>query len=741
MAYERAEMRIAFVGPEFIPWRPIDFTNLWDSPRCLTGTESSIVIFARELVKLGHQVSIYYNESASAFDGVTVADVRKLVSDAPGFDVVCLWNVDPKCLSGVPHGVARVFYTTGNRFDFAHNFEDEIDLFLSPSEDHCAHMKKWTLTHTNKWRVLPLGCYLDDYGIVEKIPGRVIHTSSPDRGLHWVLQEWPSIRKSVPDATLRIFYYGIDDYVRGANPESTEGGTSEHGHRGRYIGAALDRLKLDGVDVFGSSSRNVMRRELSEAMVLAYPCDPIAYSEGFSVSIMEGCASGALPVIVGADALISIYKGHVPCVDPPARKAVGQWRDLVIRSLTDSKWQKSWVTRARALAERHDYIDLARRMEGLFEQSIALKRSSPAVATQSRIKLDVLLSRFAMGEAAAADPERYVEVSHGGGSLIGCLHLVHALRRRGDYDVRMFAHFCRSMDGFCELSDFNPEESRDAVMAFYDTSPLAGINNGCLRIASHHTYMPSQGFPDYADINTAPTPHTVDHLRRCYDPHGTWYVLPNGVQDPGVTWRPVPGRLLHHASADRGLHLLFLAWPKIISAVPGARLRVVGVPHVVAWNEAPLFPSFARTSTGKRIMAMRAAIKVANAAGSVDFLGHVPRDVLIQELSSASCFAYPCSVKGPCESFSVSTMECLLAGVPVVLSPSDALSDLYRNVVSMTPCPAEDHLDEFSEAVIEMLRSPRRQNLAHSIGLGFAARYTHDREAVVLDQIIRRHLP
>src|SRR4029077_20315996 len=114
----------------------------------------------------------------------------------------------------------------------------------------------------------------------------------------------------------------------------------------------------------------------------------------------------------------SIYGDHVPCVNPPARKNLGAWRDLLIRSLTDMNWRDGWVTRARAFALRHDYRDLTEQMEGRFERSIEKKRHAPAVCTRSRIKLDVLLTPFAMAEAAAADPEKYVEVSHGGGSLV-----------------------------------------------------------------------------------------------------------------------------------------------------------------------------------------------------------------------------------------------------------------------------------------------------------------------------------
>jgi hypothetical protein len=123
----------------------------------------------------------------------------------------------------------------------------------------------------------------------------------------------------------------------------------------------------------------------------------------------------------------------------------------------------------------------------------------------------------------------------------------------------------------------------------------------------------------------------------------------------------------------------------------------------------------------------------------VELLGKVSRDLLRYELGQAACFAYPCSVAMPCETFSVCIMECMRAGVPVVLSAQDALA-MYNDIAMMVPSPAEDHMGEFVEMVVHVLRSVPRQLSCHYMGKRFAVRYTHDRMATVLDSIIRENL-
>jgi len=743
-------MNIAFIfAPEMVAGRPLDFRNLWDDPRGLTGSESSILVFARELVKRGHFVSLYIEQpNAPDFDGVALRDLSTLAANAHRYEVVISW-IYSRFFRGMPPSVLRVNFQTCNSFDYeAPNFEDDVDLFLSPSQNHCEYMQKWTLTSRRKWEVLRLGCYPEEFtGVrsIDKIPGRVLHTSSPDRGLHLVLQEWPAIRAAVPDATLQIYYHGLQGYIERAGkvPRDAQDVTIdhvEHGVRARYI---AERLNLPGVEVIGSASRATMRRALSEAMVLAYPCETVSYSEGFSVSTLEGCASGCLPIIAACDALRDVYRGVVPMVGAPARKHMAEWRELVIRALTDPEWRARKVAVAREFALGHDYKDITADLEKILTDALAKKRAAPPVWTSSEpIALDLLLTHFASG-GDPVDPINFLSESRGGGSRSGSMHLARALGRRPDYRVRMFANFTGEVDHegvqYRHIGNYK-KDSPVIAFAYYDTSGLRDVNQARLRIASHHTYVPPDvWFSSHADLSTAPTQHAMDALRRGFDPHGKWYVLPNGVHDPFINWQPVSGRVLYHTSPDRGLTPLLTVWPLIRRDVPHATLHVIGDVQGASWGDTPLLPTFERTLPGKRIRSLREAMGLARAAGGVDYLGKVSRDLLRHELGQAACFAYPCSVSMPCETFSVCIMECMVAGVPVVLSPADALG-FYDDIAVCTPAPVEDHLSEFAQRVVHVLRSRPRQLSCKYMGQRFARRYTHDRMATVLDSIIRENL-
>lgn len=747
-------MNIAFLfAPENVGSRPFDFTRLWDDPRGMTGTDSACFIFARELVKRGHVVSLYIeNPNAAEFDGVQLKD---LSANREHHDVA-LSFIYSRFFPGMSSSVLRVNFQTCNSFDYEQpNFEDDVDLFLSPSEHHCAYMQKWTLNHHSKWEVQRLGCYANDYEVpgpeapsdLFKVKGRVIHTSSPDRGSHLLLQEWPAIVDAVPHAHLKIFYHGLDGYIQRAGAVARDAKVTidqiEHGCRARYIEAALKRLK--NVEVVGSTSRNQMKRELSEAMVLAYPCETISYSEGFSVSTLEGCAAGALPIIAGCDALGDVYKGVLPMVAHPARKHMAAWRELVIKALTDESWRTRKVAVARDFATQHHYPDLAAELEKKFEKAIERKRTAPPVWTsQEKIPIDFVLTPYAGGDDPI-DPVAFAKESRGGGSRTGFMYLVRAMAERPDYQVRAFAKFTRGEDVLgvshrpYEFFDKN-DAARRVLFAYYDTSALRDVMTGCLRIASHHTYVPPDiWFSSHCDVSTAPTEHAVDHLRRGFDPHGKWYCLPNGVVDPFIEWKPVAGRVLYHGSPDRGAAELFGMWPAIRAAVPEATLHVTGDVVGTHYGDTALFPAFARNTIGRRVMALREGLRVARAAGGVELLGKVSRDLMRYELGQASCFAYPCSVAMPCETFSVCIMECMRAGVPVVLCPADALG-FYDDIAMMVPGPVEEHRAEFVEAVVHVLRSFSRQLSCHHMGKRFAVRYTHQRMATVLDQIVRENL-
>ena len=377
MVSEQLKTKLAFV---FGPWssgdKTFDFKNLLDSSQGLTGSEIGCFYIAREMAKRGYVVNIFAPTRNDChkyvWDGVQIQDLRYFKSEVKNFDVVYAWN-EPDVLRDVPESILRINNHQIADFNYCKpGWDNCVDIFTSPSESHM----KWMVPQTpspSKWCVVPNGWEPSMFSRVEKIRGRVIYASSPDRGLHWLLQEWPRIRKEVPNATLHIFY-NFDSWVentiknRRANPGVLF--FKELNFRALYIKEAIQRLENHGVVHYKEVSRNTIALEFGKAECLAYPCDPVRYTETFCVTAIEGCATGAIPVLTRADALGDIFGNNVPIVDCPVDQYLNEFTDLVVKSLTSKSFQDEWRVKGFDLAQKMTWSNSADHLEPIIKTGL-----------------------------------------------------------------------------------------------------------------------------------------------------------------------------------------------------------------------------------------------------------------------------------------------------------------------------------------------------------------------------------
>lgn len=369
-------MKIAFVlGPWSVSARPLDFNTLFTSPRGLTGTEISLAMNAIEFVRMGHDTTIFTvyqsQQQPTTWEGIT------LKTYTPGlggekFDAVVSLN-EPDCLRGIENAF-RVCCQYLNDYTYTQpGFEDAVDLWTSPCQMHMEIVSR-LMPKPGKWVVLPLGCEPSWYEN-KKVPGRVVWTSSADRGLHNLLECWPRIKAAVPEATLRAFYnfnYGVVETYEDTNLDARyHKHVIEMGQRIRYMRRAMDRLRPLGVEHVGSISREQMKEELSQAVALGYSCDTVAFSEGFSISIMESCAAGVVPVITDMDCLGSVYSGSgAVIIKTPVRQHLDEFADAVIRGLSDEQFRTQVTTSCTAFAQLHRWADVAKQLEEIINANI-----------------------------------------------------------------------------------------------------------------------------------------------------------------------------------------------------------------------------------------------------------------------------------------------------------------------------------------------------------------------------------
>jgi glycosyltransferase involved in cell wall biosynthesis len=373
--------------------KTLELTTARADPRGLSGSEYGYLRIAEELARMGHDVTAYTTSSdaGKTHEGVKVADIAGPIEPCDAFISIN----EPDLCRRAPAGAFRVCLQWVNDTSYCKaHVEDFVDLWCSPSAAHLAqfmtnpawHRVEVTGEHPNgkatykpdpsKWAAVQLGCDPEKLGPHgsgpegmslprEKIPGRVIYCSSPDRGLHWLLQEWPAIRKAVPHAELRIFYR-LEPWLRQWDTTPFYPAIEPLRQRAIYIEECLRRLKGHGVTVLDSVSRETIEHEMSVAECLAYPANTTTWSEGFSCTIAEACAAQAAPVITDCDALGSVYASIDPV--PMQGDWVPVWRDKVILVLTDSEFRADLNKRARALGESLTWRKTTDRLVKLIEE-------------------------------------------------------------------------------------------------------------------------------------------------------------------------------------------------------------------------------------------------------------------------------------------------------------------------------------------------------------------------------------
>ena len=119
---------------------------------------------------------------------------------------------------------------------------------------------------------------------IARDPHRVIYMSSHVRGLSYLYDIWPEVKKAVPDATLHV-YYGRESYdaVNRGNPE-----------RMKWMDDMVTRAKkLEGVTDHGKVSQYEIVQNIFKSGVWAYPCP---FPEVYCITAIKAQCGGAVPV-------------------------------------------------------------------------------------------------------------------------------------------------------------------------------------------------------------------------------------------------------------------------------------------------------------------------------------------------------------------------------------------------------------------------------------------------------------
>lgn len=252
--------------------------------RGLGGAEFSLVSLARALAQDGADVEVYNaTESSNFYDGVMYANVREFKSEYP-YDAFILYRNPSRVLYSL--GAKRVLWWSLDQMTTGHFGLDILPFvhhIIVISEYHRQFHHSEYGVPLERMTALDLGVRLEDYGrSVQKVPGRLLYCSVPDRGLAHLLSIFPKIKFFVPEAELYI----TSDYSLWG--PGVPAGNSEY--RRAFEG-------VNGVHFLGKVPREVLVQLQLSSDLMAYPNQPVHNnSELFCIAAAECQVAGCVPI-------------------------------------------------------------------------------------------------------------------------------------------------------------------------------------------------------------------------------------------------------------------------------------------------------------------------------------------------------------------------------------------------------------------------------------------------------------
>lgn len=193
-------------------------------------------------------------------------------------------------------------------------------------------------------------------GKLERDPHKILYASSHVRGLAYLYEIWPEVKKAVPDATLDVYYgRGSYDAVHKGNPE-----------RMKWMDEMMAKAeKLDGVTDHGKASQEEIVREGFRSGLWAYPCP---FPEIYCITAIKSQASGAVPVASNYAALDeTIQYGHKQEFGEFDEKDLEKYKESLVWWLQHPEEQEKVRKEMIKWARSNSWAKIAEQWDGDFK--------------------------------------------------------------------------------------------------------------------------------------------------------------------------------------------------------------------------------------------------------------------------------------------------------------------------------------------------------------------------------------
>ena len=171
------------------------------------------------------------------------------------------------------------------------------------------------------------------------------------------------------------------------------------------------------------------------------------------------------------------------------------------------------------------------------------------------------------------------------------------------------------------------------------------------------------------------------------------------------------------------MHHLLAIWPRVKKLLPEAELHIYY--DMAGWfNTVDTVRQEQKwiLNTAPRADQVRAGLKATESLG-VFTHGGIGQWELAREQQRASLMVYPCDPISPTEGYSISVLEALAAGTPVLTSDADAFPELWSGVTQQIPLPFEGRQEHWVEAIVALLTDKKQWLAASKKGLAHAKKF------------------
>lgn len=315
-------------GPGFEEWDPNSIKT------GVGGSEEAVIRMSNELRELGWKITVFANpREEKSYNGVQYKKWHN-INYKDEFNALILWrNIGFLDVAPKAKFILLWLHDVPNNPDFTEERVARVDKIAVLSEYH----KSLLRMQDSSGAFIPIPAekiFLTSNGIPELKgewkgnPTRMFYASSPDRGLPYLLNAWPQIRKEVPDAELHIYYgFEIYDVIHANNPA-----------RVQWKNEVLQMMKQDGIIYHGRVGHDALHREIAKSGIWAYPTD---FTEISCITAMKAQALGAIPVVTNFAALEETVKNGLRVdVDIITKEGRKEYFNSLVELLKDPKKQQ-----------------------------------------------------------------------------------------------------------------------------------------------------------------------------------------------------------------------------------------------------------------------------------------------------------------------------------------------------------------------------------------------------------------